>query len=190
MPYRLSSAKESVVQSQIAAMVGSGIPVIWDLQDAHGQVKGARPPKPYITIGIPAVRDKSPVSELRYSSLDTYTHVEHKEATIRLTIFSNTDNHLGTLDTITTRLKFESTRAAFRVQGMAITEIFDIRDMSAYLSTQHEFRAQMEFFIRFAKETNEVIGEFQYVRVDYEYMDVDGSTAVEGTFYSPEPPPD
>lgn len=145
MTYLGSSTIDNAI---IAYFYGAtNITTIWSKQDE------IRPALPYLSLSIINVEDETGHRPDQVFDATNRTYTFRNMATVRVSVFCNTDVYLGYLrDAVRYRQKTIG-RMLLKAAGISIRSIGDIIDISSMIDTQFELKANCDFVFSF-KETD------------------------------------
>ncbi|MFH0902141.1 MAG: hypothetical protein V2A73_16035 [Pseudomonadota bacterium] len=89
---------------------------------------------------------------------------------------------LGLAETIRSALSLKTVLTALRAEELVFLASESVQDITALLATDYEERATFEARFAFVSDQTENVGWIEAVEGSYEYEDIDGTTALDGTF--------
>lgn len=155
--YRLSEVYESAIYNWAYSSLGSCVTIIWDKPNAP------RPELPYVTLAIlggPIPLDDRPQNQ--YKSFDTWTYTFRKRITLSINVFGY-DDCFSKAQLLADSLYLASKILILNSAGIACYGTDGPRDMSQFIDTQWEFRAQLDVFLSYGMTRDDSPGEIQKI---------------------------
>jgi hypothetical protein len=164
MSYRIDPVIDKAIYDWVVLI--SQIGVVWDMQDVYDTLGNARLARPFIVLTNGPIRNITQ-GQMRYVSLDKWNWETDSEFDILIQIFSNQDGHLRKIQDLRDSLKFDKTNTLLRTAGVSFLRAEPINDISAFLSTQHEYRASFMATFMYRRLYAESITQFNIANISY-----------------------
>jgi len=174
MAYRFNQVKELAIYTWVSSVL-PGLTVIWDKPKNPGKA-GDRPDLPYATLNIvaPPGTDGKPASE--YKTTDIFTRKFKKEFTLSVNIFAD-DKYFEYAEGLLHSIYNVTIQESLAEAGLCVRAFGNLNDLSTLISNGYEYRCQIDFFMAYAEDIDETIGQINTVESTGE-LSPDGSTAI------------
>jgi hypothetical protein len=153
---RLPVTIEDTLVAWVQATLPDATP-IWANQD------GERPALPFVLLDVITGPQSVGPAEERYKSDDTFTYGIRKRGTLNVQVFG--DDALVRAGDLVTALELPSRQAILQAAGIAVWGADGPRDISQFLDTAYEPRANLDLFISWPQPVEDSPGEIRKVQV-------------------------